>query len=67
MSGSRIFFLANLTLQALNVSGVFIAIEKAIFFLTEVLFEDFACRVWAAEIHAKESAKKNPSKKKLRD
>ncbi len=51
--------MANLTFKTLNVSGVFIAIEKAVFFLEEVLFEDFACGVWAAEVHARENAKPN--------
>ncbi len=67
MSGGRIFFMANLTLKALNISGVFIAIEKAVFFLKKVLFEDVACRVWAAEVHVRENAKKKTRRKKLRD
>ncbi len=59
--------MANLTFKTLNVSGVFEAIEEAVFFLKEVLFEDFACRVWAAEVHVRENAKKKTRKKKLRD
>ncbi len=67
MSGRRIFFLANLTFKTLNVSGVFEAIEEAVFFLKDGLFEDFACGVWAAEVHAKENAKWKSNKVKLRD
>ncbi len=59
--------MANLTFKTLNISGVFEAIEKAIFFLKEVLLEDFACGVWAAKVHVRENAKKKTRKKKLRD